>query len=384
MGCASCKPNNQSRSNVISYPAVNGITFFENASESGVTPNSRNETPNSRNDTINYDDNINIVPTKVLVSTHSGPDEIVPADVILYWTASRKTERYHWWPLLDKKTEEEDYINNLFAKGGGIYKYGMLCDNLALLYQKEYHRIPCDSKRTDKNWAGFCDRAASLSCLYSYPRKPVTVKYGPRQIEFMPADIEALMICASDNAIRRGKTVLYGKRNNTKKEDIKKIGADKHKLIKSDPLPLDLLDILHSLTKELIPFVMDVDNGEAVWNYPFDSVKVTLEAVAKYKKYLPNQGNNKVYRFILESSSYPEKNMDFIGYVNRDYNFVDQGWIGDNNPDFLWRQYPQIGPWLGKSEMNPFVNSYHVYRIYLQSISKENKIIKLTPEYSSS
>ena len=124
---------------------------------------------------------------------------------------------------------------------------------------------------------------------------------------------------------------------------------------------------------------MDVDNGAAVWNYPFDNVKVLLEPDTKYKNILPTKGENKVYRFILGSTAYPEKNMDLVGYVNTYYNFIDQGWLGDKNPDFLWRQYPQIGPWIGKCEMNPFVNAYHVYRIYLQSISKENKIVKLTP-----
>ena len=33
-------------------------------------------------------------------------------------------------------------------------------------------------------------------------------------IVFDPSDIEALMICASDNAVRQGATVFYGNRNN--------------------------------------------------------------------------------------------------------------------------------------------------------------------------
>ena len=54
-------------------------------------------------------------------------------------------------------------------------------------------------------------------------------------MEFMPADIEALMICASENAIRRGKTVFFGSRNNTKNEDVQKIGAENIKLLNQSP-----------------------------------------------------------------------------------------------------------------------------------------------------
>ena len=372
MGCASCKPiikGSQNRSNVITYPSsISGITFFE--------PEPAHQPEPVVSETQN---NIVPVPRKITVHTNLGPGEFPDKNIILFWKSARKTERYHWWPLLNRDIQQEDPVNNLFARGGGIHKYATLCDNLALDYQKTYHCIPPDSERSDKNWAGFCDRASTLSCLFSYPRRSVTAKFGPRQVEFMPEDIEALMICASDNAIRQGKTVFYGKRNNIKKKDDDKISPNQLRLIKSEPLPLDLLDILQSLTRELIPFVMDVDNGAAVWNYPFDSVIINLESPEKYQKYLPNKGENKIYRFLLTSTAYPEKNMDLVGYVNKYHNFIDQGWIGDKNPDFLWRQYPQEGPWIGKSEMNPYINCYHVYRIYQESLCLENKIVKLTP-----
>ena len=298
-------------------------------------------------------------------------------NVLLEWKSANKTEKYHWWPILDKNTEQEDYINNLFARGGGIDKYDKLCGTNALEYQKKHHRIPMDSNRKDKYWAGFCDKAATLSCLYKYPQKHVTACFNGKTMEFSPRDIEALLICVCENSIRRGLTVFYGSRNNHSDEKLKTIGKKFKSIVKSEPLPLDLLEILRRFSRETEPFVMDIDNGNAVWNYPYDSVLVTKESNKEYLDYLPSKGRNTVMRFQIKSEAYPEKNMDIKGYVNYNQKFVEQGWISKTNPDFLWKQYPQEVTWMGKSKMNPFIDCYFVYSIYTQSLSPENKIVKL-------
>ena len=48
----------------------------------------------------------------------------------------------------------------------------------------------------------------------------------------------------------------------------------------------------------------------------------------------------------------------------------------DDNPDFVWKQYAKKNCWQGKCKLNPYINSYFVYRIYQQSIIRENKIVK--------
>ena len=298
-------------------------------------------------------------------------------NVLLEWEALKKTEKYHWWPLRDEDNTEEDCVNNLFAKGGGIEKYDRLCGTKALAYQRKHHRIPSDSTREDKLWAGFCDKAATLSCLYKYPQKHVTAKYQGRLVEFSPQDIEALLICVTDNSIRSGLSVFYGSRNNYTDKKLKNKTKQFENLVKAEPLPLDLLDVLRRFAKENEPFVMDVDNGSAVWNYPYDSVLVTREKHKEYLDYLPATGRNTVLRFQIKSEAYPEKNMDIKGYVNYNQKFVKQGWISKTNPDFLWKQYPQEVCWEGKSKMNPHINSYFVYSIYCRSISPEEKIVKL-------
>lgn len=297
--------------------------------------------------------------------------------ILLEWKSSTKTERYHWWPLLDKNPLKEDCINNLFAVGGGLEKYDILFSTNAIEYQKKHHRISMDSSRSDKLWAGFCDKAATLSCLYKYPHKKVTVCYHGKKVDFLPRDIEALLICVVDNTIRTGLTVFYGSRNNHSKEKLKNKSDEFKNLIKSEPLPLDLLEILNKFSKETEPFIMDIDNGEAVWNYPYDYILVTKEKNKEYLDYLPSKGKNTVFRFQIQSSAYPDKNMDIKGYVNYNQNFIEQKWISKKNPDFLWKQYRQEVSWNGKSKMNPYINSYFVYSIYCQSISSKEKILKL-------
>ena len=150
--------------------------------------------------------------------------------------------------------QENDHVNNLYAKGGGIDKYDKLFGTNALEYQKRHHSILPDSNRSDKNWAGFCDRAATLSCLYKYPSKPVVAKYNNNIIEFSPRDIEALMIIVCNTTVNKSLSVFYGSRNNSR---------NKESINKREPLPLDLIEILRRFSKEYEPFVIDVDNGNA-------------------------------------------------------------------------------------------------------------------------
>ena len=317
-------------------------------------------------------------PTKVnpKIQERGSKNIIYDPNTIIDWQADTCTEKYHWWPLLDNNEEEEDAVNNLYARGGGIDKYDKLFQTKAREHQRKYHRIPPTSERSDKNWAGFCDRAASLSCLYTYPKYPVTAQLENRKVEFSPSDIEALMICAADNSVREGLSVFYGKRNNLSNEKLTTVNKKIARNLKSEPYPLELIEILKKITAEPEPFVMDIDNGSAVWNYPFDEVLVTLENTKNYEHIIPKQGITKVYKFKILSSAFPEKNIDIIGYVNVYQNFLKQRWLCDDNPDFVWKQYAKKNCWQGKCKLNPYINSYFVYRIYQQSITKENKIVK--------
>ena len=279
------------------------------------------------------------------------------SNCVLYWNSNYKTQTYHWWPLLSRK--ENDYVNNLYAKGGGIDKYDQLFDTRALEYQKKHHSILPDSNRSDKHWAGFCDRAATLSCLYKYPLKPVVAKYNGKIIEFTPRDIEALMIIVCNTTVNKSLSVFYGSRNNSKV---------KNSVNKSEPLPLDLIEILKRFSKENEPFVIDVDNGNAVWNYPFDKFIVTIVPNDFSDERIPKTGKSVTYRFRIGSSAFPSKNIDIKGLVNFQEDHSHQEWLSNNNPDFLWKKYKKNYQWHGKSDINPHIKPEIVYELYKNSI----------------
>tara|TARA_Y100001980_G_C14544744_1_gene323991 strand:- start:1596 stop:2399 length:804 start_codon:yes stop_codon:yes gene_type:complete len=257
------------------------------------------------------------------------------------------------------KSKENDCDNNLFATGGGIDKYDKLFNTEALKYQIEHHSIPQDSKRSDKHWAGFCDRAAMLSCLYRYPTQTVIVNYNSNFVEFQPSDIEALMIIVSNTTVCKSLSVFYGSRNNSKKKNSEKRG---------EPFPLELIEILSRFSKESEPFVIDVDNGAAVWNYPFDKVLVTIESIDFLDNRIPITGKNVIYRFVIESSAFPDKNIDILGLVNYNNGYIHQEWLSDENPDFLWKDYRNKSHWKGKSDINPHIDPEIVYKIYKNSV----------------
>lgn len=288
---------------------------------------------------------------------HVSKPNSLPNNYVLYWNSDYKTQKYHWWPLLYSK--ENDYINNLYANGGGIDKYDKLFYTHALEYQRKNHSILPDSDRGDKNWAGFCDRAAMLSCLYKYPSKSVIAKYNDTIIEFSPRDIEALMIVVSNTTVCKSLSVFYGTRNNSKNKTSKN---------RSEPLPLDLIEILKRFSRENEPFVIDVDNGNAVWNYPFDTFLVTIEPIDYSDERIPKTGKSVIYRFRIGSSAFPKKNIDICGLVNYKENNVHQEWLCDNNPDFLWKKYKTQFHWKGKSNINPHIKPEIVYELYKNSI----------------
>ena len=186
-------------------------------------------------------------------------------------------------------------------------------------------------------------------------------------IEFKPRDIEMLMIIACDNSIKNNISIFLGKRNNSKDDD-----NDNNK---SEPYPSDLLQMLKIMCSSPEPFAMDIDNGSAVWNYPYDSVEVSCHLV--HPEYNTYDKHTNYLKFILSSSSYPKKNLELWGYMKTDTVKLSnigtigqrtEGWITDNHPDFLWRKFPKYNCWSGKCKTNPEINADIVHQIYQASL----------------
>ena len=290
------------------------------------------------------------------------PTSVGPVLSEIFKWKGRSNDKYHWWPMRETKPGEDDIYNNLYTTGGGLSKYGELFCNKALEYQKTHHFRCHNSTKSDANWAGFCDSAAVLSCLWEYPKYKVIVTYNEKTEIFTPEDIESLMIVASDNTIRRGKSVFYGERyDGLFLED------------KGEPYPTDLLSMLKKVCRDDYPFVLDVEHREAVWNYSYNSVVVntsdTLPLQFKRKaRGLPVSGMTVYYNFIIKSDAYQKKNLDFWGWCNENGGTFTEGWLSHKHPDFVWKKYPSKAPWSGTCRINPEISARHVYDIYKKSL----------------
>jgi hypothetical protein len=300
--------------------------------------------------------------TNKISNSHSEDVTNIPkSDIILKWESNVKTSRYHWWPMWETKIN--DRSNNLYSKRTGLDKYDILFETKSIKYQHDNYRIPFFSHREDKKWAGFCNYASILSSLYEYPKKDVTVRYNNKCMKFDVWDIEALMICATDNAIKKNISIFFGLRNN-----------DNSLTSIEEPKPSDLLTMLEVLCKYDKPFIMDIDNRNPVWNYAYDKVLILKLNTCSYKHIKPILGETIYYNFRIGSTAYPEKTQHLWSYINTIYdkqgNVVKktEKWISTIHPDFLWCKFPLNEPWQGKCVVNPEIDANIVYKIYMESL----------------
>jgi len=278
---------------------------------------------------------------------------------VLNWNACQKTEYYHWWPMCE--SNENDMSNNLYAKGNALYKYDHLFKAKSVQYQRDHHYISKDSTRIDRNWAGFCNYSSIMSSLYSHPKYDVVVKHKKQFVTFSPKDIEQLIVIACKESIKPNMSLFFGVRNNTN-------------LSSEEPYPLELLNMLKMMCKNEYPFVMDIDKGKAVWNYPYDSVSVNKYKTCPLRHITPDKGKTDYYNFKINSNGYPDQNQNLWGYVNtvRDKNGQiceqTEKWVSECHPDFIWSKYPIEKPWNGMCKLNPEINARIVYEIYKLSL----------------
>ena len=289
-----------------------------------------------------------------------------PENILIDWESEYKTQKYHWWPMRENK--QDDNINNLYAISGGLGKYDELFNTNSIRYQKNNYFRAKDSLRKDAYWSGFCNNASILSCLYKYPKNSVCVYYNKKEITFTSRDIEALMIVCSENAIQKNISLFFGSRFNDNCDN------------KNEPYPTEFLKMLDIICKQDEPFVMDIDNTEAVWNYAYDKVIVSKHKTCDLINLEIDVGNVEYYNFKISSNAYENHNLDIWGYINKieidknkkQYKILEEGWIDNNQPDFIWKKFKKEGVWEGKSYINPCIDSSMVYKIYQHSFNEEN------------
>lgn len=160
-------------------------------------------------------------------------------------------------------------------------------------------------------------------------------------------------------------------------------------MMKMSHTPTQFLSMLKVICSLEDPFIMDIDNDLAVWNYPYDKVTVSKHDNCEIPHKKTTVGNTTYYNFKLYSNAYPQQNLDLWGFVNKtkrdinDKNIITpeyqilEKWITQQTPDFLWKKFKVDGGWKGNSLINPFINSTIVHKIYKHSFNKENITLKL-------
>jgi len=150
-----------------------------------------------------------------------------------------------------------------------------------------------------------------------------------------------------------------------------------------DPKPEVFLQVLEDWSKDGLPFVLDIDHREQVWNFPYDKAKVfeSDQAPEGFSASLSGEGTTKYYHIEMSGTGFDNKARVYECYVQKNNagSVISSGWIKTpsthNNADFMWRPHP-VGDLTNKANWqqrgkvsNPNVDPQVVYDIYMRSIA---------------
>lgn len=290
----------------------------------------------------------------------------------LKFDCNKNTWSCHWFPIQATETPD-DTVNNLYAKGGTLDKFDMLTGANSRAYELANNH-KARNAGDEFHWWGHCNFAAEAACVLREPKHGVvmTTEDG-KEVRFTKTDIQGLLVKTVSNLIDR--VDFKGQRFNRASRDNP-----------NDPLPDLFLDVMKEWKNEGIPFVMDIDPKEQVWNFPYDKVDIkerSMPPLGFDSSRLANNGKVSYYHIEMSGTGYPKQARVYECYIQRDESgkIVDQGWIktnrSDNNPDFMWRphlrgDFMDQNAWVARGKgNNPEVEKYikTVYEIYMKSLA---------------
>jgi hypothetical protein len=294
---------------------------------------------------------------------------------VLSWKTSKDTWHCHWFPMKETKPGGGDRYNNLYAPGGVLAKYDEAFGAKSKDYELKHHFRSHDSDESDANWSGHCNNASEVACLLDEPKYPVTYN----GVTFSPHQVSGLLVKVSRSLSTN--VDFEGRRYN---------GAFLSD--PGDPKPHVFLEKIlkgwGSEPEKAIPFVLDIDRKEQVWNYPFDQGEL-LEVGNPPKGFdlnkLPRDGRVAFYQANLKGTTFDEQAQAYRFWVqySEDGSARESGWIEgarerNTNPDFAWRPHP-VGDlekrenWVTNrhEQNNPHVKAEDVYEIYIRSTKKD-------------
>jgi hypothetical protein len=291
--------------------------------------------------------------------------------VILNFVANKKTWRCHWFPFQEIRPNGGDPVNNLYAKNGALDKLDMVTGGKSREYEFTHNRKAID-EGPQYSWWGHCNNAAEAACLLQAPKHGVIMK-GKDQtdVEFTKGDIQGLLVKVTPSLTN--KVDFKGERCNDLTRDDP-----------NDPKPALFLEVMQTWAKDGLPFVLDIDRGPQVWNFPYDQVKIqeSDKPPAGFDaSELHSDGSVKYYHVEMSGTGFEDKRRVYECWLAHDSSgaVIDSGWIKTpnthNNPDFMWQPHP-IGDLMDKSTWqlrgninNPEVDPQVIYEIYMKSLT---------------
>lgn len=289
---------------------------------------------------------------------------------IVDFKSQKPTWNCHWFPMQESRPGG-DATNNLYAKGGALYKLDLLTGKNSQQYEYAHHRKSIAEGR-QYSWWGHCNDASQAACVLQEPKRSVTMTARDgSKVTFDTNDIQGLLVKASSSLM--SKVDFKGQRFNTPNRDDP-----------NEPYPDMFIDVMTTWANEGLPFVLDIDREGQVWNFAYDQLQIDESNKAPQgfdSSSLGSNGTTKFYHIHMEGTGYPDKVRNYEAYVQRDANgkVLKSGWIktpnSNNNPDFMWRPHPianlnDKASWqLQGKPSNPEIDMQMIYDIYMQSIA---------------
>lgn len=301
------------------------------------------------------------------------PEVVVPFGgerLMFEWRCAKPTWHAPWWPMKERVGSGGDPRVNLFASNGPLEKYDTAFGHSSRAYELRHNKKSFSSgKKFD--WWGHCNNASEVACLLREPRRSVNLG----GVTFTPRDIKGLLCKVSSSLSER--TDFEGRRYRGPSGN------------PDDPTPSVFLEkILRAWgdTDNPIPFALDIDREEQVWNYPYDQGKIYQSKTAPEgfdESRLPSGGELTFYRAELNGTGFARQARNYQFWIQTDQHgtVLKGGWIkGDDphiSPDFGWRPNPngdgdftreENWPEAPDGQNNPHVLPRDVYKLYMASI----------------
>lgn len=290
-------------------------------------------------------------------------------DIILDFQAHHKTCAWHWFPMQETRPGG-DPLNNLYAKDGCLDKLDKVTGGRARQYEYDHNRKAKDAGKQFA-WWGHSNNASEAACILTEPKKSVVIKgKDDSEVRFSKNDIQGLLTLMSSSLVARVDFVGERSSSNFFAEP-------------NDPKPELFLKTIEKWSADGLPFVLDIDRGEQVWNYPYDHVKIAESDEAPVgfdASSLPRDGSVKYYHIDMSGTGFDSMRRVYKCYVQRavDGHVIKSGWIktpnSHENPDFMWRPHP-IPDLMNKDNWvlrgrpsNPMIDPKTIYYIYMKSL----------------